>query len=380
MPSAPMRVGINATCINNRPSGARQRFLGIFSELIKRLPGTEFVFFEPEDCAVASLLGEATNVSARRTPLSSTSRFQRFSRGLRYWPSVLAAEHFDLFESLHMPIVKAPTGQTLLTIHDVRGLHSGAGFLERQLFRRALQHSLRLADHVVTVSEQVRSEILGFSSDTSVSVVYNGLDLSVFAPAAPARLASIRKALALPNEFVLAVGHFELRKNYPRLLEAMARLSASNQQTDLVIVGNDSGQRKHVAKLADELGIAGQVHLLTDLTDSNVRAVYQLCELFVFPSLYEGFGIPILEAMAAGKPMVLSDIPVFREITQDRGVYFDPLDPDAIASRILSVLASTAEQERLVAYGRNRVRDFAFEALAEQMAQRYEIMLQARKC
>jgi glycosyltransferase involved in cell wall biosynthesis len=103
-----------------------------------------------------------------------------------------------------------------------------------------------------------------------------------------------------------------------------------------------------------------------------VRCAYAACGLFVFPSSYEGFGIPILEAMAAGRPMVLSGIDVFREITQQQGVYFPPDDVQAMAGAMAQVLSSTTEQVRVVAYGEKRIKDFSYRSLAEQVKVLYE--------
>ena len=103
---------------------------------------------------------------------------------------------------------------------------------------------------------------------------------------------------------------------------------------NLVIVGNDSGERKAIQERIDSAKLSANVTFLSGLSDLEVRCAYKLCSLFVFPSSYEGFGIPILEAMAAGCPMVLSDIPVFREITQDKGVYFPHDDVEAMAAAI----------------------------------------------
>jgi len=110
---------------------------------------------------------------------------------------------------------------------------------------------------------------------------------------------------------------------------------------------------------------------LSGLTDFEVRCIYKLCTLFVFPSAYEGFGIPILEAMAAKRPMVISDIPVFKEISQGKGVYFSHDDPESIASSIDEVLSSTTERSRLIQYGSERVLDFGYERISMRLEQLY---------
>lgn len=366
-----MKIGLNATCFNDRPSGARQRFVGIYGELVKRLPDAEFVVYEPSDCCVASRFDGAPNVSARQTPLPSEGRVRKFLGGLSYWGSALAREKFDLFEGFNLPLVKAPSGKTILTIHDIRRMHPEWGVVERTAYKAVVGKSLTGADHVITVSEAMRQDILSFYPGIPISVIYNGLDAQAFDRVSESDLQAVRRKFALPEEFVLAVGHFENRKNYLRLVDAFARLRDKGRACSLLIVGNDSGLRKTIEERIESAKLSDRVKTLSCLSDLEVRCVYKLCSLFVFPSSYEGFGIPILEAMAAKRPMVLSDIPVFREITQDKGVYFPHDDVESMAIAIEKVLSSSSERARLVEYGNERVQDFSFPSLAAQVERLY---------
>lgn len=367
-----MRIGINATCINERPSGARQRFVGLLSQLARMMPDSEFVIFEPEDCRVGSWFADAPNVTARRTPLHSGRRLQRYLRGLPYWRTVFARERFDLFESLHMPAVRASSGRTLLTIHDVRGLHPGNRWWTRWLFARVLRSSLHRADQVITVSHAMRREILAFSDARPVAVVCNGLEAAGFACIDPQAREQVLARLRLPARFLLAVGHFEPRKNYGTLVDALGLLHRDGMQWPLVIVGNDSGERVRIEQQVQSAGLGSGVHLLSGLSDSDVRCLYSAASMLVFPSRYEGFGIPLLEAMASGTPVVASDIPVFREILGDAGLYFDPGSAAALASAIRTVMTTPGMRERMVARGAARVPDFDFDVLARQMAALYQ--------
>lgn len=370
-----MKIGLNATCLNDRPSGARQRFVGIYGELVRRLPDAEFVVYEPADCRVGSWFDGAPNVSARHTPLPSEGRARKFFGGFRYWHSALPREGFDLFEGFNLPLVKAPTGRTLMTIHDIRGLHPESGTLKRAAYKVVLGRSIRAADHVVTVSEAMKEEILSFYPGVPISVIYNGLDAREFDRISESDLLAVRLKYALPEDFVLAVGHVEKRKNYLRLVDAIARLRDRGRSCSLLIIGNDSGERKAIEERVESANLSGCVKILSGLSDLEVRCTYKLCSLFVFPSSYEGFGIPILEAMAASRPMVLSDIPVFREITQDRGVYFPHHDVESMAFAIEKVLSSSSERERLIEYGNARVQAFNFSSLAAQVEGLYRSIL-----
>ena len=371
-----MKIGLNATCLNDRPSGAKQRFVGIYGELVKRLPDSEFVVYEPVDCRVSAWFEGAPNVSARPTPLPSEGRLRRFVGGFGYWRNAMPLDQFDLFECFNQPLVKSPAGQTLLTIHDIRRLYADWGTLERSIYRLALDRDLKTADHVLTVSESMKREIHDFFPGVPVSVIYNGLDAEVFDSVTETDLQALRRKHGFPEEFIMAVGHLERRKNYLRLIEAIARLRDRGRVLNLVIVGNDSGERKAIQDRINSAKLSDNVKFLSGLSDLEVRCAYKLCSLFVFPSSYEGFGIPILEAMAAGCPMVLSDIPVFREITQNRGMYFPHDDVDAMASAIETVLSSDSQRASLINYGKGRVQAFSFRSLAGQLESVYRELMQ----
>ncbi len=370
-----MKIGLNATCFNDRPSGARQRFVGIYSELVKRLPDSEFVVYEPADCRVGDWFDGAPNVYTRRTPIPSEGRARKFIGGLRYWNTTIPKEGFDLFERFNLPIIKVPNARTLLTIHDIRGVHPGKAFLERAAYKAFIGKSLRSADHVVTVSETMKEEILDFYPGIPISVIYNGLDARAFDHVTESDLLAVRQKFALPEEFILAVGHIERRKNHLRLVDAIAQLRDHGRSCSLLIIGNDSGERKAIEERIMSSNLEGHVKILSGLSELEVRCAYKLCSLFVFPSAYEGFGIPILEAMAAGRPMVLSDIPVFREITQDSGIYFPHDDVGSMANAIENVLSSSSERTRLVKYGNTRVQAFSFHSLAAQVEGLYRSLI-----
>ncbi len=366
-----MKIGLNATCLNDRPSGAKQRFVGIYGALVRRLPNVEFVVYEPADCRVGDWFSGAPNVIARRTRLPSVGRFRKVALGIGYWLPILTRERFDIFECFHQPLVRAVSGRTMTTIHDVRQIRSDWGLFERTMYRMALRKTLSAVDRVITVSEAMRAEILAFDAKAAVSVVYNGLNANEFAAVPEDQLGAVRQKFALPDEFVLSVGHFERRKNYAKLIDAMARLCARGCPCSLVLVGNDSGERRLIEAAIATAKLSAQVTILSGLTDLEVRCIYRLSSLFVFPSSYEGFGLPVLEAMAAGVPMVLSDLPVFREITENKGIYFCHDESELIADAIEQVLGSDDLRARLIAYGSRRVQDFSFERLAAQIEALY---------
>lgn len=367
-----LRIGLNGTCFNDRPSGARNRFNGIYGELIQRMPDAEFVVFEPADCPVGAWFGDRDNVIRRQTPVPSEGRTGRFLAGLGFWWRAFGGQTYDVFENFHMPAVSAPAAVSLLTIHDVRGVQPDQPRLERYFFRRVLMRSIASADIIVTVSRTMKDEILSICPDAEVAVLYNGLDPTPFRTLEESELDGFRRKYRLPQEFLLSVGHFEPRKNYDRLVDAVALLRDRGHCLPLVLIGNDNGERSALAAQVAKLGLTGSVIMLSGLSDHEVRCAYRLCSLFVFPSLYEGFGIPVLESMAARRPMVVSNLPVFRELTEDRYLSFAPEDTAQMASMIDLGLSSDTACDEMIAYGDTRIGDFSFSGLAAVLQQIYE--------
>ena len=134
-----------------------------------------------------------------------------------------------------------------------------------------------------------------------------------------------------------------------------------------MIIGNNNGELNVVEELISSLSLSEKVKIYSGLTDLEVFCAYRSCSLFIFPSLYEGFGIPILEAMSAKIPIALSDLEVFKEITESHLTYFNPLDIQSIQASIKSLLLDETARRQNIAYGQERIQAFTFKQLATQM-------------
>ncbi len=362
-----MKVGLNATCFNDRPSGARQRFIGIYGALIAARPECAFVIYEPADCRVAQWFADAPNVTAVATPVPSGGGLAKTLAGAGFWHHRLRADRLDLFECFNLPLVTAPDCPTILTVHDIRYTHTDVPQPRRAINRLILRRALRAADTVIAVSDTIAAEIRAFDPGAQVVRIYNGIAPAPFAATPPEATAALRARLGLDAEFALAVGHFEPRKNYPALIAAFGELAAQGTALDLAIVGNDSGEKAAAAAQIAALGIGDRVHLFSDVPDADLHALYRMAAMVVVPSLYEGFGLALLEAMAAHRPLAVSDIAVFRELLGADGVYFDPRDPAACAAQINALRNDPARAAAFVAAGDRRLADFAFARLAAEV-------------
>jgi glycosyltransferase involved in cell wall biosynthesis len=185
-----------------------------------------------------------------------------------------------------------------------------------------------------------------------LTLVPNGVDTQAYDAADDAAVARARHAYGLPDRFVLAVGAHRPHKNFPVLVSALAGLP---EELSLVVVGQGDprfrGQPEALAALAAELGVAARVRLVPEVADDLLPAVYRAAALVAFPSVAEGYGLPALEALAAGVPLVVSDIPVLAEVCGDAAVRVPPGDPAAWAAAITEVLADPAGTRERVQAG-----------------------------
>jgi glycosyltransferase involved in cell wall biosynthesis len=365
-----MRIGINATCLNDRPSGAKQRFLGLYSALFCERPDDEFTVFSPIDCDMSAWFLDCPNVSIVQTRIPSVGRVKKFLSSKFYLPRAFDLGRFECFEVLQLPIVRPRHAHSILTIHDVRGVRSEKPWLYRTMYHRVVKDGLSRADHVVTVSECMREEILAIYDRTPVSVVYNGIN-SFRRPKKEISRYSQADRYKLPREFLLSVGHLESRKNYCQLVKAVALLKDRGVDIPLVIIGQDSGEGDALRRHIDMLDLSDRVTILSGVSDDDLLDFYEAAILFVFPSVYEGFGVPILEAMAAGTPMVLSDLKVFRELSHGKPRFFCPYDLEDMADAIEMGLVDSQYRRDTVDFGYERVQAFSFDKLAKQLSSIY---------
>ena len=162
----------------------------------------------------------------------------------------------------------------------------------------------------------------------------------------------------MPKKFIISVGHLEKRKNFLNLIKAINILKKNNINIKLIIVGQISDQFKIINDELERLNLNSYVKIFSNLNDYELKCFYRLAELYVYPSIYEGFGIPMLECMALNLPMVLSRKEIFMEITKGKYQYFDPHDPLSIANKINFVVNNVSMKKKMISYGQKRLKVF----------------------
>ncbi len=292
----------------------------------------------------------------------------------------LYVEYFTgRIDLLHAPdFVIPPThARTLLTVHDLTFLLRPECFelaLQRYL-SQAVPRNLRRADLVLADSQATASDLtrlLGVDA-ARIAVVYPGV-APQFCPLPTEQCEAVRQRLGLPAAFLFFIGTLEPRKNLPRLLEAFAMLGGiggANVAPDLhLVIGGRKGWLYHdVFATIERLRLQSRVRLLDFVADADLPALYNLAQVFVYPSLYEGFGFPVLEALACGTPTVTSSISSLPEVAGTAAIQIDPLDSAAIA---MGIRQAFADAERLRLAGPAQARRFTWEQAAQMLHNCYE--------
>ncbi|HEY2410911.1 MAG TPA: glycosyltransferase family 1 protein [Pirellulaceae bacterium] len=253
----------------------------------------------------------------------------------------------------------------VVTIHDC------AFFDQANCFSRAfaawyqflVPRLARAARRIIAVSEFSKQRIVELCRVPAekVSVIYSGVG-NQFRPHSVDEIAAVRTKLALPQRYILCVGSLEPRKNLGRLLQAWQRVQPRLAGLSLVLVGAKS----HVFRDAGLSESPPGVHLAGYLDDELLPAVYAGAELFVYPSIYEGFGLPVIEAMASGAPVITSNVTALPEVAGDAAAFVDPLHVDSIAAGIETLAQNEQQKSELRQKGIIRAAQFNWENTARE--------------
>lgn len=263
----------------------------------------------------------------------------------------------------------------VVTVHDLGPLTHPHFFRNTRpwVMRRSLDQAVRKADAIVCVSQSTADEVreqVGPVVDGRLRVVPGGVSDAFFEAPGPGLLDS----LDLPPEgipLILSAGAISPRKNVHGLLRAMVRL-APEIPHHLVLVGGPGWDGSPIEAALDDPLLHGRVHLLGYVSDAQLRALYRRAELYVHPSLYEGFGLPVLEAMASGTPVVAADRTSLPEVVGRAGRLADASDPDALAQAISDVCGSPELMGSMIERGLAHAATFRWSACARQMKDVYD--------
>ncbi len=292
------------------------------------------------------------------------------------WPSLDKFFNTEL-DLTHSPIpLLLPTkGKKIVTVYDLffmdfpTFVHGEA----RKNFAKKIENSLRRADGILVISQFVKDQIINrFSlNEDKIKVVYLGVNPDFSNKPSVAQAEIVKNKYDLPSKYILFVGAIEPRKNLVKLIEALGFIHEKSHDVPLVIVGKKGMDYQNLIKKIEDNNLQSKVLFLDYIPEGDLKVLYHLASCLVFPSLSEGFGLPLVEAMAAECPLVISRAPALPEIAVDAALYFDPEDAEDMASQIITVLVDEDKRKNLIEKGNRRLGDFSWMQTAENTLEFY---------
>lgn len=371
-----MRIGIDLHVLGRQRTGTETYLENLVRQFTALESRHEFRLFTMDPgVARAGIVQHPKfrTVLVRRTPLP----VQRFV--LLPWSAVrerLDVLHVQRVVPLGMPLAGV---RTVVTIHDIaqRAVPDCFGWTERFVLEPFVRLSALAADHIIVDTTFTRDELFrhyGIAED-KIAVVPLGVDDSMFRPqngdAVDATRASLVERWGVRMPFVLAVATLEPRKNLDHLLRAFVRATRADV-SHLVLVGRPGSAESHLRSLARELNMLDRVTFVGYVPRSQLPLLYAAATAFAFPSLYEGFGLPPLEAMACGTPVLAARASCLPEVLGEAAVLLDPRSIDEWAGALRHILEDAAWRQLLVAKGLRHVRRFDWRESARRTLEVYE--------
>ncbi len=324
-------------------------------------------------------LPEAANmrVAHRRLPPELVLSLWRRERSEAFKEYLLGRAEVVHSTTFCAPRFRAPRRRLVVTIHDCTFVTHPEfhlpGNVEHCL--RGTRLAIERADMLIAVSESTRRDLIermGAPADRIV-VTHEAADPRLARVTDATRLEAVRQRYGLPEQFVLSLGAMEPRKNLSRLLEAFAALApAVRKDVSLVVAGAKGWLNDSVHEQVNKLGLGDSVRFAGYIEEEDLAAVYSLATVFAYPSLWEGFGLPVLEAMACGTPVLTSNLSSLPEVAGDAALLVSPSDVDAIAEGLGRLLEDAALRRELSERGYRRAAHFSWERCARETVAVYQ--------
>ena len=371
-----MLIGLDGIPLTFPKTGVGHYTAELANALAKIAPEHEFRLVYPSSFPASSFQfvnAPAPNVKTARVPVGPI-RKHWWSVGL---PTYISKEQIQLFHGTNYDVPMWHGCPTVLTIHDLSLLLHPDTHEKRSVrrARRRLPLMSKAADAIVVPTEAIRREVCEYMGTSGQKVfVVPEAAREFFHPVAFEETIATRERLGTGEDFILTVGTIEPRKNIPTLVRAFERVRQieSNRHLKLVIAGGNGWLAGPSLEAIKNSKAARQIILTGYLNDGELRDLYSSCRVFVYASLYEGFGLPPIEAMACGAAVVVSNIPALVESTGGAARLSDPRDPDDLAQTIAEVLNNDDEWAALTAAGRKRASELSWTQAAIKTMQVYE--------
>jgi glycosyltransferase involved in cell wall biosynthesis len=364
-----MRIAIDARKLHDFGIGTYIR--NLLRQLARLDTESEYVLLcQERDKPVAGALGPNFRSLVNDSP--SYSLREQVSV-----PAALRREHPDVFHAPHYVLPVLTRCPSVVTIHDCIHLMFPQYLPNRAAYvyaRASIWSAARKSTRILTVSESSKRDILRFFDvpPEKITVIYNAIDERFRQQPSDDEVIRVQERFQLHGDFVMYAGNVKPHKNLERLIEAFHLVRhEAGLDVKLVVIGDEVSKYAELRRAVHRHNLHKYVRFLGFMPDETLAVLYRLAAVFVFPSLYEGFGLPPLEAMASGAPVVTSNVSSLPEVAGDAALLVDPYDPRAIADGIRRVLTDPALHAGLRERGLRRAAEFSWEQSVQRVRDIY---------
>ena len=283
-------------------------------------------------------------------------------------------------EFLHCPHYNIPViyeGEMIVTVHDLIHLifpqflkHRAAYFYAKSLFKLMAIRSKK----IIAVSENTKADIVNYLGvkEDKVVVIYNGVSEIFKKDASKEECEKLRHKLNLHAKYILNISNMKAHKNIETLIEAYSKLRKKGIEQKLLLAGGKKERVKELQVYAEQFNVAEDIIFIQNIDFEDLPVLYRICDVFVFPSLYEGFGLPLVEAMASGVPVVTSNVSSMPEVVGNAGITIEPSNADSLAEAIEKVISDNKLRENMIKTGIKQVEKFNWRNTAKKTLEVYE--------
>lgn len=372
-----MRIGFDAKRITHNATGLGNYSRFVVNALSEFYPDNEYILYSPSPGkeGLRNRIHPSPNVhfSYPRTFLGKKASFLWRSG---FIAKRLSKEGVDLFHGLSNELpwgLKSRGIPSVVSIHDLIFLRYPQYYkpIDRLIYAYKFRKACEEADKIVAVSEMTKQDIGRFFHihESKIEVVYQNCDMIFSQTTSDAQRAFVREKYRLPEKFILCVGSMEERKN---LLLAVRALKSVKGDIPLVAIGKETEYTSKVKSYIQENHLSHRAMLLHDVPFQDLPAIYQMASVFVYPSFFEGFGIPIVEALWSGVPVIAAKGSCLEEAGGDDSIYIDPHNASELASAINNILDSNSLSEIMIRSGKEYALKFSDSSIAPKLMDVYK--------
>lgn len=380
-----MRIGFDAKKAVKNLTGIGNYSRGLINGLCSRAPEHQYFLFatEPVNDKAVKRICKSPALHYNLYP-SKKSVLQR-----EYWKchgviKELKSKEIDLFHGVTNELpwgIRKAGIPSVVTIHDLIFLRYPETYdlLSRLILKWKTLYACRHADKIIAISRQTKQDIIDFYHvpASKIEIVYQGCDNIFSRTVSCEEKQAIQKRYGLPARYLLSVGTFEHRKNHRSILQALPLMN--EEEMHLVLVSKHTKFQSVIEESVCNLGLQGRVHILNNIPNADLPALYQGCSAFLYMSYFEGFGIPVLEALVSGVPVIAATGSCLEEAGGPTSLYCNPFDYQKIAELTDSILESPERATYMVERGKEYARNFSEERIIQNLVNVYQQVLHPNK-